>query len=405
MGQDSTRDKDSQWRRFFYGTLGSRRAPGRDSVDANEAWPALNGEFEVPRGKGPVPSGPGAAIEPGSDAAKERHPHAVDEVRTLLETIEQAPEERARSAATVEEMLDQCRAGQYSSKGVESMVDEILSHGFAPAMKAIAGLKGSDQTYAHCVDVSVILEETYAEMLVRQGKVPSEPNRHFALVAGFVHDIGKSEVPRSILDSTVRFAPDGPEMMMMRNHTTYGARILTEMGMHSVTVNVAHYHHVKRDTRLFTSYPDVPYEQVRPITRLASIVDVYQALIGRRRYKKNWVSGKAIEYLRQLQSTEFDEAILDNFVASIGIYPVGTLVRLSTQELAYVLGIGPREHPRRPIVAIVENAQGELLTHHSLLDLMLDVDVEVEAVVDHYEHYNKSEDQAYQVFRSIRIDG
>ena len=403
MAEDSTQDKDSLWRRFRYGTLGSRRASGRAAADANAVWPALSGEFEEPHGKGPVPPGPGPGMEPGSAAAVERHARAVDEVRTLLDTIERAPEDRARAAGTVEEMLDQCRAGQYTIKGVESMVDEILSRGSAPALKAIAGLKSSDQTYAHCVDVSVILEETYADMLARQGKVPAESNRHFVLVAGFVHDIGKSEVPRDILDSTVRFAPDGPEMMMMRNHTTYGARILTQMGMHPVTVNVAHYHHVKRDTRLFTSYPEVPYDQVRPITRLASIVDVYQALIGRRRYKKNWASGKAIEYVCGLKSSEFDEAILDGFVDSIGIYPVGTLVRLSTQELAYVLGIGPREHPRRPIVAIVENARGELLTHHGLLDLMLDADIEVEAVVDHYEHYNKSEDQAYQVFRSIRL--
>jgi hypothetical protein len=192
-------------------------------------------------------------------------------------------------------------------------------------------------------------------------------------------------------------------MQMMRNHTTYGARILTEMGSNSITVNVAHFHHVKRDATLFTSYPNVPYDQVLPITRLASIVDVYQALIGRRKYKKNWVPGKAIEYVRKLRGTEFEDRMLDSFVDALGIYPVGSLVRLSTNELAFVLSIGPKDHSDRPVVAVVENAQGELLSHHTLVDLMVEADIRVEEVIDHYEHYNKTEDQAFEIFQSIRI--
>jgi putative nucleotidyltransferase with HDIG domain len=235
------------------------------------------------------------------------------------------------------------------------------------------------------------------------GKDSSEGNRRFVMIAGFMHDIGKSEVPKEILESTQRFPAESREMQMMRNHTTYGARILSEMSMHSVTINVAHYHHVKKDGTLFTSYPDVKYADVLPITRLASIVDVYQALIGKRKYKKNWVPGKAVEYVMKLKGTEFDDKMLDHFVESMGIFPVGSLVRLSTAELAFVLSLAPDTHRDRPIVAVVENASGELLTHHSLLDLMLEPDIRVESVVDHYEHYTKSEDQAYQIFQSIRV--
>ena len=343
-------------------------------------------------------------MTPGSEAAKARHAEKVREVSQFLETVESAATDRDKSSSRVEEMLDQGRQGRYSSQGVEAAVEEIISKGSSPAMKAIAGLKVSDQTYAHCTDMSVILQECYSEMLVRQGKNVSDANRRFVLIAGFMHDIGKSEVPKEILESTARFAPDSREMQMMRSHTTYGARILSEMGMNSISINVAHFHHVKRDPTLFTSYPAIPYEQVLPITRLASIVDVYQALIGKRRYKKNWVPGKAIEYVRKLRGTEFDERMLDSFVESLGIYPVGSLVRLSTNELAFVLSIGPRDHTDRPVVAVVENASGELLSHHSLLDLMVETDIQVEEVVDHYEHYNKSEDQAYQIFQSIRLE-
>ena len=365
------------------------------SAPANTAHPAPRG------GKEQLAQDP-KGMAPGSDAAKQVSKAKVVEVHRFLETVEKASQNRAKATDIVSEMLDRGRVGDYSSQGVEQVVDEILKERAAPAMRAIAGLRGSDQTYAHCTDMSVILAECYTDVMSRLGKEASELNKRFVLIAGFMHDIGKSEVPKEILESTKRFAPDSNEMQMMRNHTTYGARILEEMGMHKVTINVAHYHHVKKDNTLFTSYPNVPFSEVLPITRLASVVDVYQALIGKRKYKANWVPAKAVEYVMNLKGSEFDESMIGNFVESMGVYPVGSLVRLSTNELAFVLMIAPKDHPGRPIVAVVENAKGELLSHHTIMDLMLEPDIQVESVVDHYAHYNKSEEQAYQIFQSIR---
>lgn len=342
-------------------------------------------------------------LRPGSEAARKRHAVKRQEIAKFIDTISTATEKRDEATNIVAEMLDNGRQGKFSSTGVEQMVDEILKEGSTPAMKAIAGLRSSDQTYAHCTDMSVILQECYVDILERMGKKSNPANSRFALVSGFMHDIGKSEVPKEILESTQRFAPDSKEMILMRNHTTYGARILTDMGMPAPTINVAQFHHVKKDTTLLNSYPAVDYDQVLPLTRLASITDVYQALIGRRRYKRNWVPGKAIEYLLSLQSTEFDERMLDYFIQSIGRYPVGSLLRLSTGDLGFVLALAPDDHPDRPIVAVVENAKGELLDQHQLVDLMVEADIQVQEVVDHYEHYSQSEDQAYQIFQSIRV--
>lgn len=342
-------------------------------------------------------------IEVGSQAARQRHKAKREEISRFIDTIAPADSSRSKASSVVEEMLDQGRSGKHSAAGVEVVVEEIVKQGASPAMKAIAGLRSSDQTYAHCTDMSVILQECYVETLARSGKQTTEANQRFALIAGFMHDIGKSEVPKEILDSTQRFAPDSREMTIMRNHTTYGARILGELNMPEPIINVAHFHHVKKDATLLNSYPEVDFAQVLPLTRMASITDVYQALIGRRRYKKNWVPGKAVEYLLSLEGSEFDERMLNYFIMSVGRYPVGSLLRLSTGDLGFVLSRGPDEHPERPIVAVVENAQGELLTAHNLVDLMLEPDIQVDEVVDHYEHYNESEDQAYRIFQSIRV--
>lgn len=367
-------------------------------------------EFKVVEGGGAAPATrteaktePSDTISVGSDRAKKRFEVQKEEVKAFIDTLEKAGENRDQSTNTVEEMLDAGRGGQYTAKGVETMIDAILETGSSPAMKAIAGLKGSDQTYAHCTDMSVILQECYIDILKRSGKNASEANSRFALTSGFMHDIGKSEVPKDILESTTRFAPDSREMTIMRNHTTYGARILADMGMPPQTINVAAYHHAKKDNTLLTSYPQVEYSEVMPLTRLASITDVYQALIGKRRYKKNWVPGKAIDFLLSLRGSDFDDRMLDQFIESMGKFPVGSLLKLDTGDLAYVMALAPKEHHDRPIVAVVENAKGELLKSHTLIDLMVDPEVNVVEVVDHYEYYNESEDQAYQIFQSIRV--
>ncbi len=90
-----------------------------------------------------------------------------------------------------------------------------------------------------------------------------------------MHDIGKSKLPKDILDNTERFAPDGRKMQIMRTHPDHGAKILSNAGMDAAMINVAHYHHVKKYTSLPSSYPAVDYAQVLPLRRLAAVVDVY----------------------------------------------------------------------------------------------------------------------------------
>jgi len=380
-------------------------APGLSPLDADTAQTLQKRgmlEFLVsipPQAAAPhTDKGAPAPVE----SAGKAHQARLDEARAFMDKVEMAADNREQSSRVIEDMFHQGRAGKYTSKPAQEAVEDILAQGLSSAMTAVAGLKGSDQTYAHCVDMAVIFQETYADILRYSSSRPTKAINRQHLLAGFMHDIGKSKVPRDILDSTKRFAPDGPEMRIMRKHAEYGAQILADLGMDGATINVAHYHHVKVDTSLPISYPAGDPREVLPITRLAAIVDVYQALIGKRSYKRNWVPAKAVEYLASLRGKEFDGRMLDNFLRVVGIYPVGSLVRLSTGELAFVVRIGS-EVPERPVVVVVENARGELLRHHDLIDLMMAPDLSVVEGVDHYEHYNQSEDQAYRIFCSMQV--
>ena len=331
-----------------------------------------------------------------------KHKARIEGAKALLEKVELAAESRGETRRRIEDMMDQGRIGKFSSKGAMEAVEKILKEDTASAMTAIAGLKASDQTYTHCVDMSVILQDTYADQMLDSGKKASKEVNQSIMLSGFMHDIGKCKVPKEILESTERFEIDSKEMQIMRKHPVDGAQILSDLGMSKSTINVAHYHHVKVDNSLPASYPDISFDEVLPLTRLAAIVDVYQALIGKRSYKPNWVPGKAVELLMKLRGSEFEEQALGHFLRSIGIYPVGSLVRLSSQELAFVVE-NDRESLERPVVVVVETAKGDLLTHHELYDLVIESDLSIVEVVDHFKHYDKSDDQAYELFRSISL--
>jgi len=335
-------------------------------------------------------------------ATDPKHKAKMAEAKALLEKVELATESREESRRRIEEMMDQGRIGKFSSKGATEAVEKILREDTASAMTAVAGLKASDQTYTHCVDMSVILQETYADQMLDSGKKASKEVNQSIMLCGFMHDIGKCRVPKKILESTERFEVDSREMQIIRSHPVHGAQILSDLGMSKSSVNVAHYHHVKKDNSLPSSYPAVSYNEVLPLTRLAAIVDVYQALIGNRSYKPNWVPGKAVELLMKLRGSEFEEQALGHFLRSIGIYPIGSLVRLSSQELAFVVK-NDRESLERPVVVVVETANGDLLTHHQLFDLVIEPDLSIVEVVDHFKHYNQSDEQAYELFRSISL--
>lgn len=335
-------------------------------------------------------------------AAQSVDPQRLDNTRRFLDSIQQAQKTRENSARQVEELMDTGRIGRLSTRGVVEAVNEIVLNESSKALKAVTGLKSSDQTYTHCVDVAAILVDTYTEIKARGNEKLSAQEERYLLTAGFLHDIGKSRVPKEILDSTAFFAPDSKEMKMMRSHVLHSAKILDKLGLDKTTINLAHYHHVKVDPNHPKSYPAATYDQVHPITRMGAIIDVYQALIGKRSYKKSWAPARALDYLHGLSGEEFDPSSINTFMSIMGRYPVGSLVRLSSNDLAFVVGEA-HDVLERPVVAVVENAQGEPLAHHTLIDLLQDFDLEIIEVVDHFQHYADSDDQAYQVFSNISV--
>jgi HD-GYP domain-containing protein (c-di-GMP phosphodiesterase class II) len=331
-----------------------------------------------------------------------RNPHrrAAHQVNELIEKVGRGLELRDRAAEAIEQTMDRLRHGVVDLSEIRQSLKTIDTS--TEAMATIVSLKQSELVYEHSIDVGVIFKTVYqriADKLPGPKCIRSESQ---LLLAGFLHDIGKAKIPKCVLHHTAEFPKNSRELQLIRSHPVFGARLLEDLNMPAVMVNMARYHHVKKETTMLNSYPQaVDWRNVAFETRLLSIVDIYQSLVGRRRYKKSWSAGSALRFIESLAGIEFDLRAWHFFSQEMGVYPVGSMVELNDGSLGFVVNsTEPNRRPERPLVAVTRNQSGDDLTHPHLLDLHVERGFRIVRDVDYQSVYG---DQAIEVFTNMAV--
>jgi HD-GYP domain-containing protein (c-di-GMP phosphodiesterase class II) len=117
---------------------------------------------------------------------------------------------------------------------------------------------------------------------------------------------------------------------------------------------VAFEHHRRLDG---TGYPDIRRNALNLATALCCIADVYDAMRSERPYQSEFPSDRILAVLKQRNGRQFDSHLIRRFVQLIGIYPVGSLVRLDTGQIALVVKVHAPD-PYRPQVRILIDRGG-----------------------------------------------
>ena len=314
--------------------------------------------------------------------AKPDRVQKVAEANQLVEKAKAGTKVRSHAAVAIENLMDGLAQGKGDIKAVEKLVEQIVENSYMDAMSALATLKQSDQTYGHCVDVGAIFAGTYQKICERTGRASAFKNLQEALLAALLHDVGKSAISKEILESPEAFEKDSPQIRLLRSHPDKSRELLQQMGLPKVAVEMGWMHHVKVDTAIFSSYPkNVTFDQVCYEAKLLGIVDVFQALTGRRPYKKSWTAPAAMRYLDALVGVEFDEVAWEDFSRVLGFYPVGSLVQLSDQTQAFVMNV-PEGDLERPLVAVLTSASGQRLSQSPVLDLSQETGLKITKELD-----------------------
>lgn len=230
-------------------------------------------------------------------------------------------------------------------KVVNDIVEEILSS--EQVLLNLRDIRSYDNyLFSHSLGVTV-LSIVMGKNIKRDEKFLRDLG-----IGCMLHDIGKLDIPKEILDKPEKLTEE--EFETVKFHTQYGyRRILDQDGeLPATSAHVAWEHHERIDG---TGYPrGLKGEKIHIFSRIAGIADVYDAMTVDRVYRKAYPPNEAVEFIMGASGTLFDYEVVKAFLKSIAPYPVGDIVLLSTEEVAIVVDVN-RDFPLRPIVRVLKD--------------------------------------------------
>ena len=157
------------------------------------------------------------------------------------------------------------------------------------------------------------------------------------------------------------------ERDLVKTHISKSLEIVKKIGQINTTVTEPIAMHHERVNR--KGYPRrLNSEGINPYAKILGLVDVYEAITHPRPYRDGMNTHKAVRFLISDLKNEFDADAMKIFINKMSVYPIGSLVRLDTDEIAQVIGVQPG-FSLRPIVMIVKGSNGGDVKDRVVVDL------------------------------------
>lgn len=317
---------------------------------------------------------PGIYIREGEEEEedlKKNEPVVSEAIRKQYEKVKVEDPAKVRLSESVRKRV---------AEGVQYLYQDTKSEGFVDEtrtitndlMKAItdndaiavdiSALKISDEyTFKHSVDVATM------SMIVAKRYGFSRERVYEIGIAGLLHDIGKSQIPNEVLNKAGKLTDE--EFALMKQHTVLGYRILTDKNELSDDVKMGVLqHHEKTNGK---GYPmGVEEDKINTFAKIISVVDIYDALVTERPYKKPFSPRDAVEMIMSMTG-ELDINVMRCFLESVILYPVGTDVPLSNGETARVIENSPNYVLRPKVLGLKTGKIYDLATDLNCANIII----------------------------------
>ncbi|MFO6421224.1 HD-GYP domain-containing protein [Hylemonella sp. W303a] len=241
--------------------------------------------------------------------------------------LQRAAQICAEAKHTVLSMFQEARMGHaVDTRNAHQLVEQISQsiNRNASALISMARLKTADDyTYMHSVAVCALMIA-----LARQLGL-DDRQTETAGMAGLLHDVGKAKMPKEVLDKPGKLTED--EFAIMRGHPAQGYDILSGMqNLPPEALDVVLHHHEKING---TGYPHgLKGEEISLYAKMGAVCDVYDAITSNRPYKNGWDPAESLHKMAEWAGGHFDQRVFQAFVKSVGIYPIGSLLRLNASS-------------------------------------------------------------------------
>ncbi len=210
---------------------------------------------------------------------------------------------------------------------VDDMVESITRN--ENAIISLLRVKKVDEyTFLHSMSVGALLI-AFAKYI----ELSDEKIKNIG-IGGMLHDIGKMQIPVKILNKPSRLSK--AEYHLIKDHVIQSCKILAKNSeLDPIVMQIAGEHHERFDG---TGYPNgLKGSEISLGGQMAAIIDVYDALSSDRIYHKGISPSETVRKLYEWSQYHFDLDLVQKFIAFIGIYPVGTVVKLENEKLAVVI--------------------------------------------------------------------
>ncbi|MFH1096692.1 MAG: HD-GYP domain-containing protein [Candidatus Desantisbacteria bacterium] len=324
----------------------------------------------------------GIPDEKGDIAAKDIITEALESVSPMLSS-----ETQKEAMKIIHFTINNVKMGKIvddkeTKKLIKNMVEEIIAN--QDAMLNLIKIKSHDEyTFSHSVNVCMI-----ATLIGARHQLPVDTLEELAFGA-MLQDLGKIKVSDEILFKPGRL--NEKEIEEIKQHTLYSQQILSENSrIGELPRKIACQHHERWHGQ---GYPHgIAGENIELLARISAIADVYDALTTDRPYRKKFLPYDAVRLIVSKADDEFYADAVRSFVESVSIYPLGSLIKLNTEEIGMVVKIN-RKAIVRPTIRILFDSSGNILEEPLNIDLIKDRERFVVSAIDEEEVYQMHTEQ------------
>ena len=234
---------------------------------------------------------------------------------------------------------------------VSTVLEHVLSdHAAMATQLAIQKIKQFDRSLTtHALDTCIL------SLIVALESGLDQPTQELVGMGALLHDTGYVRLPRNLVRK--RDECTGQDKTLLEQHCKLGVAVLAEQpGMPEDVLRIVKEHHERSDGSGFPAA--LHHGQTSQLAQIVGIVDFYDSMVSRRGTRPSMMPHDAVRQLFLAgERGQFEKSLVELMIRSIGVYPVGSLVRLNTGEQAVVVGVNPQQR-LKPLVKVTTDPQG-----------------------------------------------